>query len=163
MRILFATDFSEGAAAARREVIRLARLLAAEVVVVHVLLDEPDYWDRRIDMVTRPPDATHLQLAEAKLESELRLVRGASGTAVRGLLRRGSPAEEIVRVAADERADLVVMGAHGAGFSGLVVIGSVAARVIRTAPCPVMTVPTPGPLRRPTRSELSRTPVGAPP
>ncbi|HEY8368041.1 MAG TPA: universal stress protein [Thermodesulfobacteriota bacterium] len=143
MKILFATDFSEGAAAARREVIRLARLLGAEVVVVHVLLDEPDYFDRRIDMVTRPPDATHRELAQAKLDSELRLVQGAAGTAARGLLRRGSPAEEIVRAAADEQADLVVMGTHGAGFAGLIVIGSVTAKVIRTAPCPVMTVRTP--------------------
>ena len=52
----------------------------------------------------------------------------------------GSPSHEIVKVAAAEQVDLIVIATHGrTGFSHLV-MGSVAERVVRTAPCPVMTI-----------------------
>lgn len=52
----------------------------------------------------------------------------------------GSPSHEIVKVAAAEEVDLIVIATHGrAGLSHLV-MGSVAERVVRTAPCPVMTI-----------------------
>lgn len=50
------------------------------------------------------------------------------------------PHEEIVKTAAGERADLIVLGTHGRGGVERFFLGSVADRVIRTAPCPVVTV-----------------------
>ena len=47
---------------------------------------------------------------------------------------------EIVRLASEEHAELVIMGTHGRGGVSRVLLGSVADRVIRTAPCPVLTV-----------------------
>jgi universal stress protein A len=52
----------------------------------------------------------------------------------------GRPAEEIVRVARDERVDLIVMGTHGRSGLRHLLAGSVAEAVMRTAPCPVFTV-----------------------
>ncbi len=52
----------------------------------------------------------------------------------------GVPFEEIVRVAKEEHADMIVMGAHGRSGLNRVLLGSVAERVIRLAPCPVLTV-----------------------
>ena len=54
--------------------------------------------------------------------------------------RIGVPAEEIVQVAKEESADLIVMGTHGwSGFRHML-LGSVAERVLRAAACPVMVV-----------------------
>ena len=52
----------------------------------------------------------------------------------------GRPAEEIVRIARDERVDLIVMGTHGRTGLRHLLAGSVAEAVMRTAPCPVFTV-----------------------
>ena len=48
--------------------------------------------------------------------------------------------EELVKLAEEKGANLIVMGTHGrAGFDRLL-FGSVAHEVVRAAPCPVMTV-----------------------
>lgn len=62
---------------------------------------------------------------------------------VRTVIRKGPAQAEIVALAAEERADLVVMGTHGRGGVSRVLLGSVADRVLRTAPCPVLTVRKP--------------------
>jgi nucleotide-binding universal stress UspA family protein len=56
------------------------------------------------------------------------------------VFRQGVPAQEIVRVADEESADLIVMGTHGwTGFKHLL-LGSVAENVLRTAGRPVLVV-----------------------
>jgi nucleotide-binding universal stress UspA family protein len=62
---------------------------------------------------------------------------------VRVVMRRGSPSTEIVALASEEHADLLVIGTHGRGGVSRALLGSVADRVIRTAPCPVLTVRKP--------------------
>jgi len=62
---------------------------------------------------------------------------------VRTFVRTGSPYQEIVDLATDERADLVAMGTHGRSGMSRLLLGSVADRVIRLAPCPVLTVRKP--------------------
>ena len=57
-------------------------------------------------------------------------------TPVDTLLRRGSPAEEIVRCAEESGATLLVMGSRGWGEMHAVLLGSVSERVLHTAPCP---------------------------
>ena len=53
---------------------------------------------------------------------------------------RGEPAAEIVRVASERGADLIVMGTHGRGAVGSLLIGSVAQRVLHLAGVPVLLV-----------------------
>jgi nucleotide-binding universal stress UspA family protein len=52
----------------------------------------------------------------------------------------GRPPEEILRVAREEKVDLVVMGTHGRTGVRHLLLGSVAEAVTRHAPCPVFTV-----------------------
>jgi nucleotide-binding universal stress UspA family protein len=58
-------------------------------------------------------------------------------------LAEGDAAAEIVRVADEIKADLVVMGTHGRTGLGRLLMGSVAEQVVRKAPCPVLTLTTP--------------------
>jgi nucleotide-binding universal stress UspA family protein len=55
----------------------------------------------------------------------------------------GRPYEEIVRLAAETDADLIVIGTsvHASLFGGTPVLGSEIERVVRNAPCPVLCVP----------------------
>ena len=53
----------------------------------------------------------------------------------------GTPATEIVRIASDIDADLIVMGVPSRGAIGRKLIGSTAGRVIRSVDRPVLAVP----------------------
>lgn len=52
----------------------------------------------------------------------------------------GHPFDQILTMARDKQADLIVMGTHGRTGLEHVMLGSVAERVVRLASCPVMTV-----------------------
>src|SRR5450759_5033795 len=52
----------------------------------------------------------------------------------------GTPAVDIVRYAADNAIDLIVMGAHSHGPTFQMVTGSIAEDVVRLAPCAVLAV-----------------------
>jgi nucleotide-binding universal stress UspA family protein len=56
------------------------------------------------------------------------------------LLLVGDPAKELLRLARERVADLIIMGVHGRGSLDIAVFGSTAHKVAREAPCPVMTV-----------------------
>jgi nucleotide-binding universal stress UspA family protein len=52
----------------------------------------------------------------------------------------GSAADEIVKAAGTEKAQMIVMGTHGYGVVGRVVMGSVAQRVLAQSEVPVLLV-----------------------
>jgi nucleotide-binding universal stress UspA family protein len=54
----------------------------------------------------------------------------------------GSPLAELVRVAREENADLLIAGTHGRGPVAHILLGSIAERLVRKAPCPVLIVRT---------------------
>ena len=64
----------------------------------------------------------------------------AEGIAARSVVKTGAAWEEIVRVAAEEHADMIVMGTQGRSGLERFMLGSVAERVVRRAPCPVLTL-----------------------
>lgn len=140
MKILHPTDFSDCAAEAQEKAIWLARVLGAELILFHVSLEAPLYGEGLVAMkdVRRLFDAQRKWAGET-LEARAAALREAGLTA-RWLLRVGVPYEEIVRVAEEEAADMIVIGTHGRGGLARFFLGSVADRVIRTASCPVITV-----------------------
>ena len=52
----------------------------------------------------------------------------------------GKPAEEIMKAASKQQADLIVMGAKGLGAVDRIVLGSVSTRVVQHANCAVLVV-----------------------
>ncbi len=63
------------------------------------------------------------------------------GIRVRSLLRDVSPPQDIIDVAKEEQADLIVMSSHGHGGKlARWTFGSVADKVLRHSPCPVLLV-----------------------
>jgi nucleotide-binding universal stress UspA family protein len=55
-------------------------------------------------------------------------------------IRSGSPAAEIIKMANEHDAGLVVVAAGGRGISDAILVGSTAQRVQHYAPCPVLVV-----------------------
>jgi nucleotide-binding universal stress UspA family protein len=60
--------------------------------------------------------------------------------AVRELVAAGRAHEQILHIARDEDAALVVLGPHAYGALGRLLYGSTSHRVVREAPCPVLSV-----------------------
>jgi nucleotide-binding universal stress UspA family protein len=138
-RILCPTDFSDAAAPAERQAVVLARPLGAELVLLHVASESP-LWRETLGtpQVRAVFEAQRKWAADALAERAVALA--GQGVSARCLVKVGVPWEEIVRVAADEGADMIVMGTQGRTGLDRLLLGSVTERVVRRAPCPVLTV-----------------------
>lgn len=119
--ILVATDFSPFSEQAIRGALALARHFGATLHLLHVVHRAAD----RAAALDRLGD-----FAEAQ----------ADGVPFTASVAVGRPDQEIVRYAAREQMDLIVMGTHGRTGLAHVVMGSVAEAVVRTAPCQVLTI-----------------------
>jgi nucleotide-binding universal stress UspA family protein len=140
LTILHATDFSEEADGAEAEAIRLVRATGGQLVLLHVARETMFYGDTGLRTgEIRKVYKAQVQWAEGRLAERARAL-GADGVPTRWIRRSGVPHEEIVAVAAREKADYIVIGTHGYGGFSRFMLGSVADKVIRTAPCPVIVV-----------------------
>jgi len=140
-RIVVPTDFSACAEAAWAAALR-AGGPSAEIVLVHVLVDTPRFAEGAGGADLRETLDSARQWATRELDQRVSTAR-ASGVSARAALRTGVPHEEILRLASEERADLIAIGTHGRGGLERALLGSVADRVIRLASCPVLTVRQP--------------------
>lgn len=141
-KILVPTDFSETGLLAIEHASFLARLVKAELIVLHVLpLNEYHFEIPEPVMRIENHDEIN-KVVEQKLAEVANDTRTNFGIMPRTISTRGKIANEIMQMAQDEKADLIVMGTHGAsGFEELL-IGSNAHKVVTLAPCPVITVQT---------------------
>jgi nucleotide-binding universal stress UspA family protein len=137
-RILLATDGSEDAALAGRAAADISNGTAAEVAVVHVWTDVPPpaYPGMSLDNYSRLARDEAMRL----LRREAWNARVAGGRVVGEHLREGQPAEEIITLAEELDADLVVVGSRRAGRVKRLITGSVSEGVVHRASCPVLIV-----------------------
>lgn len=138
-RILVPTDFSESARTALNYGISFAREYEAELVLLHVV--ETLAVGYASDLFPVPMAEVFQEIsgyARAELE-KLGVEAREKGVAVRELLVQGKPSAEILRVAREETADMIVLGTHGKGMIDKALFGSTTERVVRQAPCPVLT------------------------
>lgn len=130
--LLFPTDFSTASDAALPHAESLARQSGARLMIVHV--EEPP--------LAYGGGELYYGLPEPSSERILQMLEDVTPVdpAVRHTHRllMGDPATEIVRVAEEETAGLIVMGTHGRTGLSRLVMGSVAEAVVRHAPCPVL-------------------------
>ena len=134
-RVLIAVDTSAIAAHAAETGIELARSLKAQLAFVHVV-DPVLLAGTESAMPGEELAALVEQDAKALLD---KLSSQAVGNpSPLQFLRRGAPASEILSVAKEWRADLIVVGTHGQGGVARLLVGSVAEAVLRHAICPVL-------------------------
>jgi nucleotide-binding universal stress UspA family protein len=146
-RIVCPTDFSEPALTALKGAAELARHFGAELIVVHVIPPVPGPL-----VAADPPVATGFDVAlyqqelagyAEKMLKELVSHLVSPEVRTRDRVTTGEAAPEILRAAAQERADLIVIATHGLTGWRHLVFGSVAEKVVRQAPCPVLTITAP--------------------
>jgi nucleotide-binding universal stress UspA family protein len=134
--ILYPTDLSELASPAFQMACALARDHGARIIVLHVV---PPPISHGEVVARRQPDGFYEGLWQ-----ELRAIRAPNADVnVEHRLGEGSAVAEIVRVAEEIQAGLIVMGTHGRTGLRHLLMGSVAEQTLRRAPCPVLTVKCP--------------------
>lgn len=139
-RILCPTDFSEVSVRAETYAAALARHYDATLHLLHV--DPPLPLMAPYGEV--PVDIRLFEEQRAQAEADLAAAKAraqAAGATVETSLRGGHAAREVLEVAREQAADLVVLGTHGRGGVEHLLLGSVAEKVLRKARCPVLVVP----------------------
>jgi nucleotide-binding universal stress UspA family protein len=139
-KILLATDGSADAQLAATTAADLAKSTDSELHVVTVGPDLPFY-----ELLEHPADfedTLHGQRREAQavLEEQVKRVEESGGTVNEKYLREGRADEEIVVLAQEIGAGLIVMGSRGQGRIRRALMGSVSDSVVRHAHCPVTIV-----------------------
>ena len=111
------------------------------VSVVHVIARRPL---APIDIGTTIPWTKYRGLKVTEVSQKLleqsvqKLVK--AGFTAEPLCQSGNPAEQIMKVASKQQADLIVMGAQGLGAIDRFFLGSVSTRVVQYANCAVLVV-----------------------
>lgn len=144
-KILCSTDFSEPSYAGLDAACDLARTYSGQLILVHVVEPIPtaavsigDHSGFNV--------AVHQRVLKENAEGSIRdLVekRLSRGVSVKTVIAEGDPANQIVRVAAAEEVDLIVIATHGRTGWRHVIYGSVAERVVRLAGPAVLTIRSP--------------------
>lgn len=133
-KILFATDFSPASETALRTATSLARDSGALLLIAHI--EELPMPYAGGEMYFAQPEYPNPEVKKM-LEA---IVPPDKSVRYEHRLAMGTAADDIVRVADEEGADLIVIGTHGRTGLMRVLMGSVAESVMRLATCPVMTV-----------------------
>ena len=123
-RILVPLDGSPLAEAILPEVVDLATLHGAEVLLLRVALVHA------LPGVDQTEHTLH-----GRVERTLRFLPCAKTAVV-----AGPPFRQIIRYAREHHVDLIVMGTQGLSGLDRLIMGSTAERVVRTAPCPVVSI-----------------------
>ncbi len=135
--IICAHDFSETAELALAQALRLATRHGARLVLAHVVESVPvgTY------PVVRPleSDFAIRRMAEERMQEIADGIR-SDDREIQVCVRFGEPGAELVELAKEHHADLVVIGTRGLTGIRHVLLGSTAEYVVRRAPMPVLTI-----------------------
>jgi len=141
--ILFCADFSENSEPARQIATDYANAFGARLIIMHVIDSSgfPSYVDWVGDELGQILERMHAS-AEAQLEAVAKEC-AKSVKDVKTFCKVGLAAREIVKFAAEESVDLIVVGTHGRTGVKHLVMGSIATSVLRMAHRPVLVVEAP--------------------
>ncbi len=136
-RVLCAVDFSASSAVVMQYGVSLAQESRGSLTLMHAIEALPLYYD------FTPPAVVDLDAWSAAARRRLGELVPESTRAscsITHVVRLGKPYRQILELAAEARADLIVMGIQGRGAADLFFFGSTTHHVLREAKCAVLTL-----------------------
>jgi nucleotide-binding universal stress UspA family protein len=142
--IVVGTDGSETASEAVRQAVQLAKATGAKVELVSAY--EPVSNQRLREESQQVPDDMQWMVnpredVDATLDQACEIATEA-GVDVQKFARQGDPADAILDVAEETKADLIVVGNKGMTGARRFLLGSVPNKVSHHAPCSVLIIRT---------------------
>jgi nucleotide-binding universal stress UspA family protein len=130
-KIILATDFSDISKDASYHALLLAQTYKAELKVLHAF---------DINARNAPSSYHFIEEARQRGKDALKELAKSFDLEVETIFTEGDPGHEIIRIAEELNADLIVLGTHGYSGWKRFTLGSVAELVVRHAPCAVLTI-----------------------
>ena len=117
---------------------QLSQQLNAEIALVSIA----DTTVLMTEGTVTPEELAGVIKNDFKKSQQLLIDKVFKTNKIKSFIEQGSPYEEILKVAKDWNADLIVLGTHGrTGFAHLL-MGSVAEKVLRHSTLPLFIIPT---------------------
>ena len=141
--ILVCTDGSDDAARALKASVELGQKLECEIILVNAINPAPLVAPYVMAVEAAPDTDAIIRVSE---ENQRAILCAASAEVEKASIRvrtraeMGQPVDSIIRVAEEEKVDLIVMGCRGLGGFRRLLLGSVSDGVLHHAHCPVLIV-----------------------
>ncbi len=134
--VLFPTDFSDNADLAFTYIMEMASGKAKKITLLHVQDKSriSPYLENRVEEFN--------EIDNARLQSMKKILQEKGNAEVDTVLKYGSPSIEILNLAKQLDANLVVMGTQGRGYVKEFFLGSVSHNVARQSISSVLLIPT---------------------
>jgi universal stress protein A len=143
-KILVPTDFSHPSDKALREAVDIAKQYRAQVYLLHVIPQELDYMcslDYCVDAaMVQQIEEQALSGAKQSLQKQLEKIPEVRTLEAIAEVRKGHPAEEILKEEEEKGIDLIVMAPLGRSGLAQFLLGSVTNNVVKAARCFVLLV-----------------------
>jgi nucleotide-binding universal stress UspA family protein len=138
-KIVIPVDFSKTSLKAIKHGAFIAKLNKGELILLNVQ-KKSDLVDIFLPAFKLKDPSVVTKFIAEKLEALSKDIRKEYGIKVTPLVSMGSVTSEIVNIADENKAGLIVMGTHGGDSDSSILLGSNAYRVLTKAHCPVITV-----------------------
>jgi len=138
MKILVAIDGSKDAAEGVQTALNIAKTQGADIMLLAVI---PSYPDIDLEITARARDSLESKLssqAEQALTKAKSLFQAQGITPKALVISAGAIADEIVKLAEEEKINLIIIGGRGLGATGRFSLGGTALKIISHAPCSVL-------------------------
>ncbi len=141
-RIIVPVDLSDCSRIALEYAVATAKAHKSKLTILHVY--EESFVEPYVNAANSEEEAGEIikeieQVNETKYDEFLKTV-DLSGVEYEKLLKKGIPAFDIVEIAREQQANLIVMGTHGRSGIRHILIGSTAEEVVRTVHCDIIIV-----------------------
>jgi nucleotide-binding universal stress UspA family protein len=132
--IVLATDGSKYSALASARAIAFAKSYGGELKVLSVVDVPTEFYAEAPQVVEEMVRKSKEFVAEVKRQAE------AAGVPAETFVGEGEAYEAVIKLAHEQKADIIVIGSHGRTGLRRLLMGSVAEKVIGYATCPVLVV-----------------------
>ncbi len=139
-KIIITTDFSETSLLAIKHGAFLAQYTKGSVFLVHIISRHWEQFNVFTPNVTLENIDSAAQQVQIKLDELATDIKKEYNIEVTTIVNSGNPTSEIIKIAKEVDANLIVMGTHGYTSWEDLTVGSNALKVITKSPCPVMTM-----------------------
>ena len=120
-------------------------LLRAALAIYDLDVEAPELYETMMSDRGLSMDAYRKKFEDASREHLEAAVPASAReySTIDTMIATGKPYREILRIAGEQNADLIVMGVQGRGAVDLLLFGSTTQHVLRQATCPVLTLRKP--------------------